>query len=91
MKNSNNSSERKIPTFQIRDENGEPSSHEAVHIIYVRELQSELATLRAENKALKEWQAVADGLANACREYDVQYWLKFDKALAAYDAAKGMK
>ena len=36
-----------IPTFKIRDSDGEPSDHEAVHIVYVRQLWAENAKLRA--------------------------------------------
>jgi hypothetical protein len=35
-----------LPTFRIRDSGGEPSDHEAVHIVYVRELWAENERLR---------------------------------------------
>ena len=35
-----------IPTFRIRDSEGNSTDHEAVHIVYVRELERENARLR---------------------------------------------
>jgi len=43
-----------IPTFRVRDSDGNPSDHEAVHIIYVRELLKENANLISQ---LANWES----------------------------------
>ena len=51
-----------LPTFKIRDSEGEPSDHEAVHVVYVRELWAEKERLLVAGKALR------DALAFECHK-----------------------
>lgn len=65
-----------LPTFKIRDSYGNPSDHEAVHVIYVRELWAEKERLREIGDRMAAMLELAPSAP-------VEEWPDDDKIMAA--------
>lgn len=70
-----------LPTFKIRDSNGEPSDHEAVHVMYVRPLE------RSHERLVEALKEAREALITRHKEQCYRMPDYMAKALARIDAA----